>query len=230
MKKEILEFAYTRHYFEDSIKFGFDYFKMNMENFVSKPKVIREEWNHILNEHYSQKLSAKKAIEKLDKWFVELVKKNKIDDWISTSALLGRNTLANLFFKIHLHVDDKSYWMLLGDCYTGSYIGFYDSTILKLLFTSKRKHREFMMNENERKYFELLPEELTIYRGCSKTEIESKKYRFSWTLNKDVANFYAFEYYRNKGVECDIIELVVKKECLLAYLNCRQDEEVIYIT
>jgi hypothetical protein len=229
MKNKVLEFAITRHYFEDSIKFGFDYFKFTLDNLSSSSPEIREEWKSLLNQHYCRSLSSKNAIAKLDKWFIDFVKKNESLDWFETGALLGRNTLADLFFKIHKHLDDKSYWILLGNCYTNSYMGFDDTFILKLLFTSKREHREFLMNEEERKQFELLPEELKIYRGCSKAEIESKKYRFSWTLNKDVANFFANEYYRNEGVDCGILELVVKKECLLAYFIGRQEEEVLYI-
>lgn len=230
MKNKVLEFAITRHYFEDSNKFGLDYFKIVFDNLSPTSKEIGDEWCQLLNQHYERKLSAKKAIDKLDRWFIDKVIKNEIDDWTNVATLLGRNTLADLFFKIHKHLDDKSYWILLGNCYTNSYIGFDDTFILKLLFTSKRQHREFMMNEEERKQFELLPEELKIYRGCSKAEIESKKYRFSWTLNKDVADFFANEYYRNEGVDCGILELVVKKECLLAYFNGRQEEEVIYIS
>lgn len=230
MKNKVLEFAITRHYFEDSIRFGFDYFKFVFDNLIPTFKDIREDWSHLLNQHYSRELSAKKAIEKLDKWFINLVKKKEIDDWLDIATLLGRNTLADLFFKIHKHLDDKSYWMLLGKCYTNSYIGFEETIILKYFFISTRKHREFIMNEDERKQFELLPEQLTIYRGCSKAEINSKKYRFSWTLNRDVAKFFANEYHRNAGVECDILELIVKKENLLAYFNDKEEEEVIYIT
>jgi hypothetical protein len=230
MKNEILEFANVRHFFEDSINFSFDYFKFNLENLFYSKLDIRTEWENLLYQHLNKKISAKKAIDKLDKWFLELVITEKIDDWVSVGALLGRNTLADLFFKIHTIVDDKTYWMLLGNCYTNSYLGFEEKFIQKTLFLSKRSHREFMMDEDERKCLDLLPSELTIYRGCSLAEIESEKFRYSWTLNKDIANFFANEYRRNKHIKCGVVEKVVNKERLLAYFNGREEDEVIYIS
>jgi hypothetical protein len=230
MKNKVLEFAITRHYFEDSIKFGFDYFKFTLDNLSSSSPEIREEWKSLLNQHYCRSLSSKKAIAKLDKWFMDFVKKNESLDWLEIGALLGRNTLADLFYKIYKYVDDKTYWMLLGYCYTNSYLAFDEKFILKLLFTSKRQHKEYLMNEEERNQYDLLPNEVTIYRGCSVKEIESGDFRLSWTLNKDVAIFFANEYRSNKHLICDVVELVVKKESLLGYFNERQEEEVIYIS
>ena len=77
MKNKVLEFAITRHYFEDSIKFGFDYFKFTLDNLSSSSPEIREEWKSLLNQHYCRSLSSKKAIAKLDKWFIDFVKKNE---------------------------------------------------------------------------------------------------------------------------------------------------------
>jgi hypothetical protein len=230
METEILEFACVRHYFEDSINLGFNHFISVLE--VSKfcEQDIKIEWKSLIEQHINKKITAKKAIEKIDKWFLDLVADNKIEDWNHLGVLLGSNTLADLFFKIYKQVDDKTYWKLLGYCYTNSYLGFDEKFLLKLLFTSKKPFREFLMNKEDKNLFDTFPEELTIYRGCSLSEIESKDYRFSWTLSKDVANFFAFEYHRNKNTECGVVELTVKKEKLLAYFNGRQEEEIIFLS
>lgn len=229
MDKEILEFASVRNYFEDSLKYGFDYFKNILELSINSKQEIRVEWQNIIDQHLNKKISAKNAIVKIDKWFLDLVSKNKIENWLTVSTLLGKHTITDLFFKIHDKVDDKDYWILMGYCYTNGYLGFEEGFVLNKFFKANRSGREFMMNEDDRTFFNSLPDELTIYRGCSLTEIQSGKYRFSWTLNKNVANFFANEYFRNEGIETDIIEIVVKKEMLLAYFNDREEEEVIYI-
>jgi hypothetical protein len=46
------------------------------------------------------------------------------------------------------------------------------------------------MNENERRFLNDLPEQVTIYRGCSQAEIKSKL-RFSWTFRQEkIAQYF----------------------------------------
>lgn len=42
-----------------------------------------------------------------------------------------------------------------------------------------------------------LDEELTLYRGCSTDEFNSKEYRQSWTTRLDVACIFAFQHFHN---------------------------------
>ena len=75
---------------------------------------------------------------------------------------------SRLEFFLDLGIDgtsDQDYWHYLGcSTYIKSSFG-KTSLILKLSLTSKRPHREYMMDETERAEFTTLPDEFTIYRG-----------------------------------------------------------------
>ncbi|MEC5167232.1 hypothetical protein RCH18_002984 [Flavobacterium sp. PL11] len=85
------------------------------------------------------------------------------------------------------------------------------------------------MSEEERIFFENLPETVTIYRGCSLKEIKSNNFRFSWSLDKNVADFFAFDYNKNLKIKSNIVVRTVSKNSLIAYFNGRDEQEVIYI-
>jgi hypothetical protein len=124
---------------------------------------------------------------------------------------------------------DEVYWKLLGNAYQDSDFAFENMKYIKSFMLSKRPKRESIMNEEEQLFFNNLPNEVIIYRGCSLNEIESKQYRYSWSLDKEVACFFAFKYHRNDGIECGVIEKKVSKNSLLAYFNDRAEAEVIYV-
>lgn len=88
--------------------------------------------------------------------------------------------------------------------------------------------RRFIMNREEMNYLNSLPDTVTIYRGTCKDEFENKEYGTSWTINPEKANFFAYEYIMTKteGERC-VIKTEVPKESIIAYINERNEFEVL---
>jgi len=88
------------------------------------------------------------------------------------------------------------------------------------------------MSKREQKYLSILPEDLTIFRGMTVQEFESGDFGVSWTLKKDVAEFFAYTYGRNQATSHlpkMVHELHVKKSDIIAYFGERKEYEVIYV-
>lgn len=129
---------------------------------------------------------------------------------------------------------DKEYWEILSAVYTlKNTISDYLSEWL-ILFRDSRPGKEYFMNEEEREFFKKLPERLTIYRGC----FINKKYKYrdlpsneggiSYTLSKEKAEWYAKRFIALGGKAFIIKKTVNKSDCF-AYLNGREEEEIIYL-
>ena len=86
----------------------------------------------------------------------------------------------------------------------------------------KQADKEYVMNQEELKLYDSLPDEITIYRGVEKNKKNSTK-ALSWTLNKDKAKWFATRY-EDKGI---MFTAKIKKEDVLAYFNSRKEEEVV---
>lgn len=89
-----------------------------------------------------------------------------------------------------------------------------------------------LMNEDQKKFYHLLPETVTIYRGMTEKERRSGDYGISWTLDKAMASFFAFKYIRNYAFANEpkcVLELSVPKTRIIAYWNERREQEIIYI-
>lgn len=147
--------------------------------------------------------------------------------WLTDSSSRFR-----LFFLLHHLLNDKFYWMGLRCAYTGAdWLDLVPTRVLKKVFRSTREGRDFLMNDEEQQCLSQLPEEVTIYRGMTKIERRSRRYRVSWTLSREIAEFYAFAYKRHATYAMHpkvVHQLVVPSKSLLAYLNGRKESEVIY--
>lgn len=67
-----------------------------------------------------------------------------------------------------------------------------DYRALMFFFDCKK---ELVMNEEELKYYNNLPDKVTLYRGCSTGENRSDScFGISWTTSREVAEFFAFRY------------------------------------
>ncbi|WP_155859849.1 hypothetical protein [Acinetobacter terrae] len=77
----------------------------------------------------------------------------------------------------------------------------------------------------------LLPNDLTIYRGCSKNEYKNKKFKQSWSLEKSVAESFAYEHYKdqdwfNINDRC-VVEAQISKKSVYYYRNSSYENEVV---
>ena len=95
-----------------------------------------------------------------------------------------------------------------------------------MAFESKEPGRNYLMNNKERKYLDKLPEQITIYRGMTKVEQESKDFGVSWTLTKERAEFFAKEYQRNyttKQLQKVVHSMIIDKKNFIAFFNEREE-------
>lgn len=98
----------------------------------------------------------------------------------------------------------------------------YDVNVKKSVLLSwiKKTDKEVLMNEDERAVFDGFSEELTIYRGSS----DKKGHEgLCWTLDKGMAEWFAKRFH-GAGY---VFEATVKKDDIIAYLNNRNEKELI---
>jgi hypothetical protein len=198
--------------------------------------------NDFINELYKDFLENERQIsttvDKLRKWCSKLIRENKdIIVWEDLPLYSGKDSFEILRNNWDI-LPNKIYWTFVGESYTCSDLGHSDSKLIDEYLSDTRPAKEHLMTEEEREYFNNLPEELTIYRGCTKKEINSGNFRCSWTLDKKVAEFFAFEYInrifedggkpKDKSLY-DIVEKTVNKKDLLCYFGGRDEAEVLYI-
>jgi hypothetical protein len=126
----------------------------------------------------------------------------------------------------------KLYWHTLRRAYELSDNLFQYRFDVLNAFQSDEPYREYLMDKEERKFLKGLPERVTIYRGMTSKEKKSGYFGSSWTLGKEKAGFFAHIYGRNmatRDLKKTIHKLEVNKSEILAYMNSRGEEEVIYI-
>lgn len=75
--------------------------------------------------------------------------------------------------------------------------------------------KEMLMTDKELDFFRKLPEKITIYRG---TNDDEKVPRFSWSLNRNIANRF------NQG---RLFTATVKKADIIAYFEDAGEEEIV---
>ena len=76
--------------------------------------------------------------------------------------------------------------------------------------------------------FNSLPDKLKIYRGGSIHESKTG-FGISWTLNKEVAEKFVRIKKSLSDEEMVIHELIISKSMAVAYLNHRNEEEIIFL-
>jgi len=125
-----------------------------------------------------------------------------------------------------------NYWEILAKNYTMCNNTYRFKKELKEVFTDNVPGREKLITDKAKEILENLPEQVIIYRGMSVTENETGDYGISWTLDKKVAEKFAFNYIHNYdtiGQEHIVKELVVDKSKIVAYFDGRNEQEIIYI-
>jgi hypothetical protein len=99
------------------------------------------------------------------------------------------------------------------------------------LVLCKELEREYLMSLSERRFLEKLPEKITIYRGMTENELNQKSFGCSWTLKKEVAEFFVNNYQRNyatRHLKKVVHELNINKSEVIAFFNERKEFEIIF--
>jgi len=135
------------------------------------------------------------------------------------------------FLAICRVLKGKLYWYALRyayDCSDDLYEYRFD---VKHAFESQEDQKDFLMTKQERIFLQNLPEQITIYRGMTVDELKEGTFGCSWTLKKEVAEFFAYTYHRNLStshLEKTVHEIIIDKSEVIAFFNGREEFEIIY--
>jgi hypothetical protein len=150
-------------------------------------------------------------------------------DFKSLSIALGFNELFPICYKYRNKMNSKSYWKMVGACYTGGGLSEYKKDKLALIFQEPIADREFLMSNKDLKFFNELPEEFTIYRGCSKVEAKSNNFRISWTLDEKIAEHFAKGTEETLRKKSEVVSKTISKSNAIAYFSNRKEKEILYL-
>lgn len=121
-------------------------------------------------------------------------------------------------------IDDREYWRLVMDVLTDSENLHQEKQNVRTLLNADRLHREAIMLPSDREYLESLNQEFTIYRGFSH---EDSRAGWSWTLDREKAEWFANRYSLIDGSRPEITTARVKKTDVIAYNNERNEKTII---
>jgi hypothetical protein len=185
-------------------------------------------WKAIIQDYSFGNISSLEASKKMENWLVTTIKDEKDADWNFVQNM--QHKLLPILFKYFAdQIPGNIYWPALSDTYTSGDYDFADTKTIGKLFKSNLPYRDMLMDDEEKKVFDELPDKVTIYRGCSAWEIINKMYRYSWTLDIEVAEFFANKRKTEIGMPTQVFEMKVCKSKIIAYLDCREEKEIIYV-
>ena len=96
-------------------------------------------------------------------------------------------------------------------------------SIVELIKMFMDTDRRFLMKEEEIAFLNSLPYEFEIYRGVA---VERNPNGLSWTPSQKIAIWFAHRFDR-MGEQGYVKKGLVQKDCVLAYFNGRDEEEIV---
>jgi len=158
--------------------------------------------------------------------FIALVSRGVTIDEVLLNC--STNKRISYFIKYQHILTDKEYWTNLMYVYTLHDYEQLPFELYRTLFTSNRKGKNNLMSRKDYKVFKSLPDEMKIYRAMADEEYNGKSFGISWTLNKDIAEFFMNRsLYGEKHKK--IKEHLIKRDEVIAYNNERKEKEIIFI-
>ena len=146
-------------------------------------------------------------------------------------CLVDSNFCWELFVKIceKYELSPKVFTLGLKDAWTIG-VGTGDPKAIEYF---RKVDGRLMMDEKEQLYFDALPDEVTIYRGCNIKELNYLKKKgntsclgISWTTDRGIAEFFAFRVGNKDRV---VVSAVVKKSSIITFINNRDEYECIFL-
>jgi hypothetical protein len=100
------------------------------------------------------------------------------------------------------------------------------------IFSIQEQNIDFLefMSDDEKSYYDDLPEVFTIYRGMNNAEYESKNYGVSWSLSKETAEKYI--YFDKNNVQNGnggLANIEVNKSDIITIFSVHGEKEIIYL-
>jgi hypothetical protein len=112
----------------------------------------------------------------------------------------------------------KDYWEVIANVWTDTENVYENHLAWEQLLFLEFSDSHLMMDEEDTKFFNELPNTITIYRGG----VDDKGY--SWTLDIEKAEWFANRFNFNY----EIFEKTINKSDAIAYLSDRNESEIIY--
>jgi hypothetical protein len=153
-----------------------------------------------------------------------LAKARKEKDWHTVIWLHERPYRVEALKQITSLISNREYWELLGMVFTDTENFWQHSRDWAELLSSARPHRYQFMTEEEQAEFAELPETLEIYRGFNGY---GKKLSWSWTLDKNIAWFFAHRLSRLNGKPPTVATGTVSKQNVIGFLGRRSETEIV---
>ncbi len=136
------------------------------------------------------------------------------------------------FLTIASKLEKENYWYGLRIAYEGSDNLYIQKKNVYRAFSKNEPCKNALMSKEERKYLKSLPDQITIFRGMTELELKSKNFGVSWTLKKEVAQFFSETYQRNystKHLPKTIHSIDIEKSKVVAFFNKIKEFEIIYL-
>jgi len=121
---------------------------------------------------------------------------------------------------------------LLGENYSTCDNLYNDRWLVRIAFTYASLCKEKLMTTEELEILKNLPDKVKIYRGMTVEESTKEHQGVSWTLDKKVAEFFAYQYIRNPSTTDKpktVVEKVIDKSEIIAVFWGRGEQEIIYM-
>ncbi len=112
----------------------------------------------------------------------------------------------------------KEYWELISFLWTDTENVYENKDYWEQLLFLEFSDSHLMMDEEDTKFFNELPNTITIYRGG----VDDKGY--SWTLDIEKAEWFANRFH----FDYEVFEKTINKSDAIVYLSDRNESEIIY--
>lgn len=167
--------------------------------------------NKRMNDFYEHKLKAVK----------EAVAEG---DWSSYLWLHERPYRFDAFLEIMDNLDDQEYWELLGSIWTDTENAWQNLNDWLYVFEGRDGH-EALLGEDEKSWYEVIPDRLTVYRGFT-LEHDDAVNGLSWTANPKKALWFARRFNRDGDTPAVAIAQIAKASIIGLFLG-RDESEVV---
>lgn len=178
---------------------------------------------HETNLRYWLKVSAlrKAYLEKdVDAYLINIERPYRVPEFVRWCLHDQQKNNANPSeYTEHCNLSKEKYWEVVRWLWTDTE-NVYEHFVpwMALILDHDAKDIRLMMDKEDRETFDHLPDEFYVYRG-------GEHEHMSWTLSKQKAEWFRDRY---EGLrDCKLFEKSIKKDEVLAYINARDEAEII---
>lgn len=154
----------------------------------------------------------------------ERIQELELDEkWNSIISFTERPYRIEALHRYADRMNDEQYWSSVGEWWMDSENIWQNRELWKELLTSDRPGRELIMSDEDRKTFEDMDDTLTVYRAACYEEVSEGEIGMSWTLARATAAWFSARWGKTEIV----LKMTIKKSDALAFMNGRNEAEVI---